>query len=98
MQEIDMEYRELAEEHGITNWRRVPALNTDDRFIEDMADLVCEALEAPAVTIPEAASQYAGPDGNSNNNQNTGGGEGMTTSFEKVIERHHSSCFIVVTF
>ena len=82
-----MEYRELAEEHGITNWRRVPALNTDDRFIEDMADLVCEALEAPAVTIPEAASQYAGPDGNSNNNQNTGG-DGMTP-FEKVIDDGH---------
>jgi ferrochelatase len=40
LEEIDMEYRELAEEHGITHWRRVPALNTDDGFIEDMADLV----------------------------------------------------------
>ena len=31
---------ELAEECGIINWRRAPALNTDASFIEDMADLV----------------------------------------------------------
>ena len=35
-----MEYRELAEKSGITHWRRVPALNTDERFIADMADMV----------------------------------------------------------
>lgn len=40
LEEIDMEYRELAHECGITNWKRVPALNTDASFIEDMADLV----------------------------------------------------------
>ncbi len=40
LEEIDMEYRELAEHQGITHWRRVPALNTDSRFIGDMADLV----------------------------------------------------------
>ena len=35
-----MEYRELAENNGISKWRRVPALNTDERFITDMADIV----------------------------------------------------------
>lgn len=35
-----MEYRELAESNGIEQWRRVPALNTDERFIDDMADIV----------------------------------------------------------
>ena len=39
-----MEYRELAECNGITNWRRVPALNTDKRFIADMADIVVSVL------------------------------------------------------
>ena len=29
LEEIDMEYRELAEGNGIENWRRAPALNTD---------------------------------------------------------------------
>ena len=92
LEEIDMEYRELAEEHGITNWRRVPALNTDGRFIEDMADLVVEALEAPAVTLSEAASQYANPDSNNNNNnnnnspQNAGTGGDSMTPFEKVSQ------------
>ena len=35
-----MEYRDVAKRSGIVHWRRVPALNTDARFIEDMADLV----------------------------------------------------------
>jgi len=56
LEEIDMEYRELAEECGIINWKRAPALNTDASFIEDMADLVIEALEAPTLSVAEAAS------------------------------------------
>ena len=48
-----MEYRELAEENGIENWRRCPALNTDESFIRDMADMVVEALEEPAQTVTE---------------------------------------------
>ncbi|GHP08061.1 ferrochelatase hem15 [Pycnococcus provasolii] len=44
LEEIDVEYRELAEESGITNWGRVPALNTNQRFIDDLALAVIEAL------------------------------------------------------
>uniref|UniRef100_A0A7S3QM29 Ferrochelatase n=1 Tax=Dunaliella tertiolecta TaxID=3047 RepID=A0A7S3QM29_DUNTE len=44
LEEIDMEYRELAEESGIENWGRVPALNTNQLFIDDLADAVLEAL------------------------------------------------------
>ncbi|MEO1403210.1 MAG: ferrochelatase [Cyanobacteria bacterium J06635_1] len=47
LQEIDIEYRELAEEAGIEGFHRVPALNTDTTFISDMADMVVEALQAP---------------------------------------------------
>lgn len=54
LEEIDIEYRELAEESGITNWRRCPALNTDPAFIEDVADLVMESLMEPAQTVTEA--------------------------------------------
>jgi len=54
LEEIDIEYRELAEEHGIQNWRRVPALNTDSLFIEDMANLIIDALSEPSQTITEA--------------------------------------------
>lgn len=39
-----MEYREVAEEAGIKHWGRVPALNTNQRFIDDLADAVVEAL------------------------------------------------------
>ena len=38
LEEIDMEYRELAEASGIEHWRRVPALNTNPVFINDLAD------------------------------------------------------------
>ena len=54
LEEIDIEYRELAEEHGISNWRRCPALNTDPTFIDDLADLVVEALSEPIQTVTEA--------------------------------------------
>ena len=54
LEEIDQEYRELAHEAGITKWRRVPAVNTDSRFITDMADLVVEALESPVLSLAES--------------------------------------------
>ena len=54
LEEIDIEYRELAEESGIKNWRRCPALNTDPAFIDDMADMVAEALSEPSQTVTEA--------------------------------------------
>lgn len=44
LEEIDMEYKELALESGIKNWGRVPALNTNTKFIDDLADAVIEAL------------------------------------------------------
>ena len=53
LEEIDIEYRELAEESGVTHWRRCPALNTDDTFITDMADMVYDALVEPAQTVTE---------------------------------------------
>lgn len=59
LEEIDMEYRELALESGVRHWRRVPALNTDRLFIEDMADLVVEALENPALSVSEATSGHS---------------------------------------
>lgn len=54
LEEIDIEYKELAIENGITNWRRCPALNTNERFIRDMADMVVEALQEPVQTVTEA--------------------------------------------
>lgn len=47
LQEIDIEYREIAEESGIETFRRVPALNTHPGFVADMADMVLEALNSP---------------------------------------------------
>merc|ERR1719353_982652 len=44
LEEIDMEYREVAEESGIAGWRRVPALGCDQVFITDLAKAAIEAL------------------------------------------------------
>ena len=54
LEEIDMEYRELAEESGIEEWGRVPALNTNAKFIDDLADAIIEALPYVDSVVPEA--------------------------------------------
>ena len=53
LQEIDIEYREIAEDAGITNFQRVPALNTHPLFIEALAELVTESLDSPPCTFEE---------------------------------------------
>jgi len=55
LEEIDIEYREIATEAGITNFRRVPALDTDPTFIRGLADLVQEAMAGPEVNLDQAA-------------------------------------------
>ncbi len=53
LQEIDIEYRELAEESGIKGFHRVPALDTDETFITDLADMVDEALAAEPILFSD---------------------------------------------
>jgi protoporphyrin/coproporphyrin ferrochelatase len=53
LEEIDIEYRELAEEAGIHHFQRVPALNTHPVFIEDLSDLVIGAVNAPSLKLDE---------------------------------------------
>ncbi|MDR7922554.1 ferrochelatase [Thermosynechococcus sp. QKsg1] len=53
LQEIDIEYREIAEEAGIEVFRRVPALNDHKGFIAALAQLVKDALAAPPRTFAE---------------------------------------------
>jgi ferrochelatase len=56
LEEIDIEYREIATEAGITNFRRVPALDTTPSFIQGLANLVQQALEGPEVNLDQAAA------------------------------------------
>lgn len=44
LEEIDVEYKELALKSGIKNWGRVPALGCEATFISDLADAVIESL------------------------------------------------------
>jgi protoporphyrin/coproporphyrin ferrochelatase len=53
LEEIDMEYREIAEEAGIEQFYRVPALNTHPRFIQALADLVLDAANKPSMRFSE---------------------------------------------
>ncbi|NEP49138.1 MAG: ferrochelatase [Moorea sp. SIO3C2] len=53
LQEIDIEYREIAEESGIKQFERVPALNTHPLFIESLTTLVVDALESPSRQLSE---------------------------------------------
>ncbi|MCW6037121.1 ferrochelatase [Spirulina subsalsa FACHB-351] len=46
LQEIDIEYREIAEEAGIHHFGRVPALNTHPLFIQSLKELVIESLHS----------------------------------------------------
>jgi len=48
LQEIDIEYRELAEDAGIEHFRRVPALDTHPLFIESLTEIVETAFDSPA--------------------------------------------------
>ena len=45
LQEIDIEYREVAEEAGIENFHRVPALNVYPGFIDSLANIVVNSLD-----------------------------------------------------
>lgn len=53
LEEIDIEYREIAEEAGISNFRRVPALNVHPVFIKALADLTINALNSPSISFAQ---------------------------------------------
>lgn len=44
LEEIDVEYKELAMKSGVQKWGRVPALGCEPTFISDLADAVIESL------------------------------------------------------
>ena len=54
LEEIDIEYREVAEDAGIKHWRRAPALNLDGEFIDELAHQVTSAVNKPVVSSVEA--------------------------------------------
>jgi protoporphyrin/coproporphyrin ferrochelatase len=64
LEEIDIEYREIAEEAGITTFARVPAPDTDPAFVQALADLVVKARTdrpvafADTLILPENTKLY----------------------------------------
>ncbi len=55
LQEIDIEYKEIAEKAGIKNFRRVKALNTHPTFINGLNDLVMSCLKEPIMDLEQAS-------------------------------------------
>ncbi len=55
LQEIDIEYKEIAEKAGIKNFRRVKALDTNPTFIQGLNDLVISSLEDPILDLDQAS-------------------------------------------
>ncbi len=53
LEEIDMEYREIAEHAGIETFARVPAPDTDPTFIQALADIVIKAQNDQAIAFTE---------------------------------------------
>jgi protoporphyrin/coproporphyrin ferrochelatase len=51
LEEIDIEYREIAEAAGIHTFNRVPALDTNPVFIQTLVDLVLRATTAPSLEL-----------------------------------------------
>lgn len=51
LEEIDCEFKELAEECGVAKWRRVPALNLDAGFIQELADIVVSVICLPCLSV-----------------------------------------------
>lgn len=56
LQEIDMEYREIAEEAGIHHFQRVPALNTHPTFINELAEMVVNAINSTPRHLSEVTA------------------------------------------
>ena len=55
LQEIDIEYKEIAQKNGIVNFKRVPALDIYPLFIEGLADLVSSCLNGEGISLEEAS-------------------------------------------
>jgi ferrochelatase len=53
LEEIDMEYREIAEHAGIETFARVPAPDTDPIFIQALADVFRQALGDRRISFSE---------------------------------------------
>ena len=53
LEEIDMEYREIAEHAGIETFARVPAPDADPTFIQALADIVIQALGDRPIAFAE---------------------------------------------
>jgi len=55
--ELDIEYKELADEHGVPGYTRVPAVGTHPSFVSALSGLVRKAIAADAPRISDAGGR-----------------------------------------
>jgi ferrochelatase len=54
--ELDIEYRELADEAGVPGYERIDTVGTDDRFINGLSDIVKESVERKVSLMSDIGS------------------------------------------
>ncbi len=55
--ELDIEYKELADEHGVPEYHRIPALGVQEHFIEGLKEL-CLSVESEEALINAHKTRY----------------------------------------
>lgn len=60
--ELDIEYGELAKEHGVPHYLRVPALGTDETYIESLAEICKTKYPAQMIAPAEGQTRYCPSD------------------------------------
>ncbi len=59
--ELDIEYKELADEHGVPGYHRIPALGTQPHFIESLKDL-CLSVQKDEWLVNTKKQRYCPPE------------------------------------
>jgi protoporphyrin/coproporphyrin ferrochelatase len=60
LSELDREYGEVAHQVGITHYKRAPALNDRPRFLDALAEIVCDHLQSGMRHSTQYAMRCAG--------------------------------------
>ena len=58
--ELDIEYREIAEEAGVPEYLRVPTVSISKDFIDDLADIILRRIKTRVAIAPDGEKRLCG--------------------------------------